>query len=198
MANSQPLLHFLRRFPLVCVCTVLLLVLAALFVVRMGLLPQQEEILNQRKAEGENMLANLRNAAGLEQQLEQLRSIVALAESRLIRSEDLARNLQVFYRIESETGAKIVLLRQNTGPVTATTPAAGARPAQAPANAYRPVAFTLIVEGTFVQTLDFLRQIERGPHLFRLGTFTVQRGSGDGFAGSTVVLNINLEFLGAS
>lgn len=196
MAKTQPLLTLLRRYPVVCVCAVLLLGLAVLFIVRMGLLPQQEEILNQRKTEGENMLANLRNAAGLDQHLAQLRDVVALAEDRLIRSEDLARNLQVFYRIESETGAKIVLLRQNTGPVTA--PAAGARPAQAPANTYRPVAFSLIIEGSFVQALDFLRQIERGPHLFRLGSFTVQRGSGEGFAGATVVLNINLELLGAS
>ena len=63
-------------------------------------------------AEGEILMKNLVNGSGLKEHVETITEKSAELESRLVRPAELAKNLQYFYRLEGETGAKLGELRQ--------------------------------------------------------------------------------------
>jgi hypothetical protein len=159
----------------------------------MDLLVQARTETQLLQSEAENIKRNLRNATGLREQLADLKVLLSIVDARLVRQEDLASNLQYFYRLESETGAKILLLRQMTG-ATVTAPAAPSSTA-----AYRPIPYSVIVEGSAAQVMAFLTRLERGPHFNRSQVFTAQRGatdSAEGIRSGTVVVNLNVELMG--
>jgi len=190
MPTLRLILKFLKRHAFAAVCCTLAVATAIAYVVRMDLLNQARTETELFQKEAENMKRNLRNATGLREHLADLNVLLAIVDARLVRAEDLASNLQYFYRLESETGAKILLLRQLT---SGTTDAAASK------ELYRPISYSLIVEGSFPQAMAFLTRLERGAHFNRTRTFTAQRGatdSGGGIRSGTVVVNLNIELMG--
>jgi hypothetical protein len=193
MPTLRLLLKFLKRHAFAAVCCIVVVATGVTYVVRMDLLDAERERIDQLQKEAENIKRNLRNAAGLQENLTDLRVLHSIVDARLIRPEDLATNLQYFYRLESETGVKILLLRPMPGTgAAAAAPAGGSAP-------YRPISFSVIVEGSFPQVMAFLTRLERGPHFNRTKTFTAQRGatdSAEGIRSGTVVVNLSVELMG--
>lgn len=193
MPTLRLILKFLRRHAFAAICCTLAIATAAAYVIRMDLLDQARAETETLQKEAENMKRNLRNATGLREHVADLNVLLSIVDARLVRPEDLASNLQYFYRLESETGAKILLLRQLT---SGTTDAAAAAASKA---LYRPIAYSLIVEGSFPQVMAFLTRLERGAHFNRTRVFTAQRGAtdaGGGIRSGTVVVNLNIELMG--
>ncbi|HUG10206.1 MAG TPA: hypothetical protein VMM36_04295 [Opitutaceae bacterium] len=193
MPTLRLLLKFLKRHAFAAVCCMLVVAIGITYFMRMDYLDAERVNIEQLQKEAENIKRNLRNAAGLRENLTDLKVLHSIVDARLVRPEDLASNLQYFYRIESETGVKILLLRQltGTGPVAA-APAGGAL-------AYRPISYSVIVEGSFPQVMAFLTRLERGPHFNRTKVFTAQRGapdSAEGIRSGTVVVNLSVELMG--
>ena len=191
MPALRQLLRFLKRHAFAAVCCVLTIGTVAAYFARMDLLDQARTEAGQLQKEAENMKRNLRNASGLKEQLADLQVLLSIVDARLVRPDDLASNLQYFYRLESETGAKILQLRQMTGSAPA-----GAKSSK---TAYRPVPYSVIIEGSFPQVMLFLTRLERGPHFNHTQVFTAQRGSTDspeGIRSGTVVVNLTIELLG--
>lgn len=192
MPTLRLILKFLKRHAFAAICCTLAAATAVAYVIRLDLLDSARTETELRQKEAENMKRNLRNATGLKEHLADLKVLLSIVDARLVRAEDLASNLQYFYRLESETGAKILLLRQLTGSGTEAKPAAGAAP-------YRAIPYSVIVEGSFPQVMAFLTRLERGAHFNRTKTFTAQRGATDGAGGirsGTVVVNLNVELMG--
>ena len=98
-------------------------------------------------------------------------------EARLIRASDIGINQQYFYRLETESGVKLVDLRQ------------GAR--GTPKGGTVPISFTVSAQGDYAQVLAFLRALENGAHFCR-----VQSGSCSGPRKGPVTVALNLELLG--
>ena len=193
MPTMRPPLKFLKRHAFAAVCCTLSLAIGITYFIRMDYLDVEREMIDQLQKEAGNIKRNLRNAAGLQENLADLKVLHSIVDSRLVRPEDLASNLQYFYRLESETGVKILLLRQLTGTGTA---AAGSEVSKAP---YRPIPYSVIVEGSFPQVMAFLTRLERGAHFNRTKTFTAQRGatdSAEGIRSGTVVVNLSVELMG--
>lgn len=117
-----------------------------------------------RDSEARKMEANVRHLAGLPEETEQMQEAGRQFEARLIRAGQLANNLQFFYRIEAETGVKLIDVRQNPVPAP--------RPNAPRTTAYAAVPFTLSVQGSFAQVYDFLRRIEAGSHFTRFNQVT--------------------------
>jgi len=194
MPTLLKLLKFLKRYAIASVCCVLTLALGVMFYLRASDLEEARSMIEQRQKESGSIKGNLRNANGLREQLADLKVMLSTVDARLVRPEDLASNLQYFYRIESETGAKILLLRQLTGnaPGTASGPST-------PKGPYKTIPYSLIIEGSFPQVMLFLTRLERGPHFNHTLTFTAQRGATDspeGIRSGTVVVNLSVELLG--
>jgi len=193
MTSLRQFPKFLRNHALASICCVITIGLVVAFLIRMDLLEQTRAEAEQLQKEAANMKVNLRNATGLKENLSAINGLLATVDARLVHQEDLASNLQYFYRLETETGAKILLLRQMTG-------AGGTGPVSTPAKASsRSIPYSLIIEGSFPQVMAFLTQLERGPHFNRTTVFTAQRGatdSAEGFRSGTVVVNLSIELMG--
>lgn len=110
-------------------------------------------------------------------------------ESRLVRAGQLANNLQFFYRLEADTGVKLLDVRQQGIPA----PRPGER-----RGAYVPVPFAVSIQGSHAQIHDFLRRVEAGPHFVRFSQITIAKISGgvEVVAVGGLTVAINLELLG--
>jgi hypothetical protein len=182
--SNQALAATIKKNPVSFGCAALSCVLIAIIYFRGDLMAQAETLLAEKSAEGEKINLNIQYSAQLKEQTESVEAAVKTIESRIVRASQLGTNTQYFYRIESETGAKIIDLRQ-------TTPATAAKPAK---GTYLPVAFAVSVQGDLTKILDFLRHLENGAHYCRVLNATC---SGNTSTRTTpLTLALTLELLG--
>jgi hypothetical protein len=102
-------------------------------------------------------------------------------EENLVVEDNLAENLQYFYRIEERTKAHVVELRPLNALISDTK------------SLYKRVPFSIRINGTYEQVAAFLYAIESGPRLACVTSLSLRRRE----PGSTIlVLDMNLELLG--
>ncbi len=186
--TGADLITLLKKHPLSAGALLVCVICGALIYLRGGEITGRTQRSDEKTAEAAKVQANVANAAGLPGQTEALQASVKELESRLVRSNQIALNLQYFYRMESETGVKILDVRQNNVP-------SGRNAAKA---AYVGVPYSISVQGTFAGTLLFLKKIETGRHITRFlgATYTKAGGSDVSDASALMTLSINLELLG--
>lgn len=185
--NAQKLTALIKRHTLCSACVALSLVLAVAIYLRGGSLPDLQQRYADNSAEGERIFANKTNAATLPDQLAALKADDEAIAARLVHSDDLATNLQYFYRLEADTGVKLVDLRQ----LSLSPPHKSA--AKTP---YAGVGFAVTVQGSYPTLLVFLRKLENGAYFCRINAATFNRAGGEGAVGDLITLNLNLELLG--
>lgn len=178
----------LKAHPTCSVCVALSIVLALAIYFRGGRVAELQAAYEQNSTEGQRILANRTNAVQLPEQLAALKQAVGAAQARLVHRDELATNLQYFYRLESDTGTKFVNLSQNSGP---------AGPKGRGEGAYAPLGFSVGVQGTFAQVLDFLRRLDRGPYFCRIESATCSPAGGEsGQSSGQLTLSLSLQLLG--
>ena len=99
----------------------------------------------------------------------------------------LAINQQYFYRLESETGVKLLDLRQNPVP---------AAKLGAKNGGYLGVPYNISIQGTFPQVIAFLRRLEHGRHFTRFNTVSIAKSVGSEATADTLTVALNIELLG--
>ncbi|MBP6508131.1 MAG: hypothetical protein KA257_11265 [Opitutaceae bacterium] len=194
LTNDQAV-ALLKKNPVIAGSVVLCLVLAAGIYFRMDLIPEATATLQQKSAEGQRLAANIKNAAQLGDQLAAVTAANKEIDTRLVRVGALASNLQYFYKLEADTGVKLLDLRQ----------VAGASRTGKEKPTYLPVVFNLSVQGTYPQVFDFLRRLQSGSHYCRIMTanFVPAAGSSENSSGNSLArsdsisLSLSLELLGA-
>jgi hypothetical protein len=186
---AEPLVATLKANPISVACGALTLTLAIGIYLRSGRVPEAEALLDQKATLGERIDANLKNGVQLADQYAALAGSRKEIEARLIHADEIAKNLQFFYKLEAETGVKLVDLRQGgTG--------SGAKPAKAK-SFYRSVGYNVAVRGDYVHILDFIRRLESGQRFCRVMTASVGVGSGsEKERNSELTINLSLELLG--
>ncbi len=183
--NLNVLIAKFREHPVILVCAVLSIGLAAAIFVRGGTLADVRRDLDRVSAEGERIDENIKNSSNLSRHLDSLRSITQDVDTRLIRPSELARNLQYFYRLESETGVRIASLDQRG------VPAAGDNEDE---RVYVSVPYEMSVEGEFRDIISFIHTIENGVHFVRIRNFEIIRARQT--ESTLLSLAIRLELLG--
>ena len=136
-----------------------------------------------RSAEANKMITNVRNSANLAEQVTEIQALSKELESRLMRSGQLAVNLQYFYKLEAENEVKLVDVRQ-----------AGMN--RSNKMQYVTVPFSLTVSGTFTQLVNFLNRLQAGRHFCRVNSATFNKSGGASDTGGEMSLSLNLEVLG--
>lgn len=189
--TGADLIALLKKQPVGSVCALVSLICVALYFVRGGAIDEQTVAGEQRSAELSKILSNVRNSAGLPEQLAEIQAASKEISSRLIRENQRALNLQYFYRLESETGVKLVDVRQGALPSTR----------GAAASPFVGIPFSVSIEGSFKQTMDFLKKIEASPSYTRFNTLTLARiNSGDGAGRAAgpadITVSMNIDLLG--
>jgi hypothetical protein len=195
--SNEQVVGAVKRNPIVTICIVISLVLAAALYFRSDLGDQAAAELEQKTREGQRMANNIKNAAQLDEQLAALQNDNREIADRLVHAGSLAENLQYFYKLESDTGTKLIDLRQTGITGAGKSAKAGPKPA------FDPVGYNVGVQGTYAQLVDFLRRLENGRHFCRILTagFTPAAAGTEGAAGATtrsdtLTLTLTLEFLG--
>ena len=182
--TSEALVALLKKNPISVGCGVLSLLLVAGLYFRSDAIPTAEAELAQKQAEAERLATNRKYSVQLKEHLDELQAANKDIDARIIRASQVGTNTQYFYKLESETGVKLVDFR----PLAANPPAKGAK------TAFMPVGFNVSVQGSYPQVLDFLRLLEGGARYSRVlnaslaGSVTNRKGP--------LTLTLNVELLG--
>lgn len=180
--TNEELFALVKKNPISVGCALLCVALGAGIYFRGGEVPAATEELTKKSDEGSRLASNLQNAAQLKEQVEALTAAEKELDSRLIRASQTLTNLEYFYKLESETGTKITIAQGILGSSKNTK------------TTYNGVPFTVTVQGTLNQTLDYLRRLESGARYCRVMNVTCGVAPAD--RGSAITLNLNLELLG--
>jgi hypothetical protein len=183
--TQEELVALVKKNPISFGCAALSILLIAGIYFRSGEIPAAEVELQQKVAEAERYAINIKNSAQLKEQLDQITAANKTIESRMVRVSDLAINQQYFQVLRRESGVNLVEFRQTT--MTANVPKGGK-------TSFVPVVFSLSVQGTLPQVLNFIRALENGAHYCRVMTATCTANASN--RASLLTMTINLELLG--
>ena len=178
--TAAELVPLLKKHPISLTCGVVCLACAFILYYRSDKVGEYQRLNEQKAAEAAAMIANVRNSEKLVEQTAEMQAAAKELENRLMRAGQLAVNLQYFYRLEADTGVKLVDVRQGG-------PKAGAKGA-----AFIVVPYTVAVQGTFPQVLTFLGRLQKGTHFCRFLALGMTKATGD----NQVSLSLSLEILG--
>ena len=184
--SNEEVLAFLRKNVISVTCVAVSIGIGFVLYYRNDNLPDAEKVLQSRTQEGELLAANIEDSNQLKEQQGAMVDANQVISDRMIQVGQLADNLQYFYRLESETGIKILDLRQN-----AWTPPSK----NAAKTFFTPVGFQVSVQGDYSKLLDLLRRLETGEHYCRLISCDV-RPVDPTNRGGQLTVSINLELLG--
>ena len=182
--TKDDILPLLKKNPISVGCGALSLALAAGIYFRSDEVPAAEEDLAQKSAEAGRLAANVQNAAQLKEQLDALVAAGKEVDARLVHTSQQLNNLQFFYKLESETGVKMTTIAQGLPAVQK-----GAQK-----SVFLQLPFSITLQGTLPQILDYLRRLESGSRYCRVLGVTCSVPVTD--RNSPLTFSLNLELLG--
>lgn len=189
--TSADLLATMKKHPVGVACGLICVVCAGLLYFRADKIDESQAEYEAKSTEAAKILANVRNADKLPAQVAEIQALSKDMDSRLLRANQLAVNLQYFYKLEAETGVKLVDVRQNGLP-------------RGGKSLYIGIPFTVSVQGSFKQVMAFIQNLENGTHFCHFSSVNFGKAAGNSETGraaggadlSGLSVNINLELLG--
>jgi len=179
-----------KKHPVGSVATIVAVAVIAAWFYRHSIMSDMQLDFEGKNNEAERLAANVSYSAQLEEQLHALEEANRVISGRLVNPQDLAINLQYFYKLEAETGVKLL----------------DTRPANLPsgkANAsikggYKPVQYAVSLQGSYTRVLTFLRRLEQGNCYCRVVSAACSQASGGQgkLESDDVTLSLTVEILG--
>ena len=186
--NLAALKTFIKKYPVGTCAGLIALVMACALVFRHFEFSETQSAFDVSAAEGQKLQSNIAYAGQLDEQLKALEEANKAVADRLINPADLAINLQYFYKLEAETGVKLVDTRPLDSRTTAKAAAKGL---------YTPVQYAVTLQGSYARILTFLRRLENGVFFCRIisGNCT-QAQPEQGKGGTDTSMSLTVELLG--
>jgi Tfp pilus assembly protein PilO len=181
-ALLQGLLAFFRRNPFAIAAS---FVAVLLWIANYFIWTKHQELTAGHESiqrNGEDMLQSLTNHGRVSSELAAVKEALARIDQNLVNEGDLPENMGYFYQLENLARLRLEALNQ----LSSMPPP--------PDQPYKTVPFTLRTTGSYRQILRFIRELESGPRLFKVQTFSLTQG-GPGGDTATVSLELNLEIL---
>ncbi len=186
--TGTDLVAMIKRHPVGFACGVICVACAALFYFRMDLVEESHAAFSAKSAEATTILANVKNAEKLPSQVAEIQELTKELDGRLLRTGQLAANLQYFYKLEAETEVKLIDVRQGTP-----LPKSGK-------SLFIAIPFNVAVQGPFKQVAIFLQKLENGPYFCHFTSVNFARSisssetpkPGTDPLGTTLTLNLEL------
>lgn len=135
---------------------------------------------DKAQRDGEAMLSSLTSHARVATEVAKVTDALAYIDRHLINEGDLAENLGYFYEIEAASRIKFTQVSQMSS---------HPQPADRP---FKTVPFTLRTSGSYRQLLRVIRELENGPRLLRIQTFSF---SAEGADPDNLTLDLSVELL---
>lgn len=181
-ALLKQLLATARRYPLVAIS----LSLFTLLSIANYFLWQRQQIITRQhdtvRRNGDAMLQALTSQSLIAGELAAVKEALKMIDRNLIAEADLAENLGYLYQMETLSHVRLSQMNQ-----LSSLPAPEGNP-------YKSVPFSLRVTGTYPQMINFLRELETGPRLLRIKTYSFSR---DAAKNNTLSLDLIVEILGS-
>ena len=175
------------------ICAGLSVLLLGVYLFRRGGVSEFQSLIEAKTSESGALKTNVLNSASLKDHLEKLKSANQRVTGRLVKGGDLAKNQQYFYKMEADSGVKLMDLRPA---------AASAAPKTPVKSEYSLVSYVCTVQGTYQQLLVFLGKLEGGEHFSRILSASVSLVSGGAESANSsdpaLTLMLSIEFLGQS
>jgi hypothetical protein len=188
MISNEQVTTFVKDNPVAVACAALAIVLGVGIYFRGNNIPEAERLLDEKSSLGQRIDANIKNGVQLPEQLAAITAARQEIEERLVHPDELAKNQQYFYKLEADTGIKLVDLRQNPMPKIV---------AKGPKMNYVPVGYSVVVRGDYAKLLDFLRRLESGQRFCRVATANLNLGgASDKDRAGDLTVSLGLELLG--
>ena len=150
-----------RRHLVTITFVALLVVLTAYYFLRAGAISSKQALIDEKSKSIRKLTTTVKNAVDIEKHTERLKIINNAIDTAALKDGELAANQQLFLKLESETGVKILDIRPQ-GVVSA-----------APGSNYVFMNFSLSLSGEFSQIIKFIKKIERGPTLSRIANASI-------------------------
>ena len=179
MNPFEQFISLLRRYPLVSICSALIVLLgtASYF-----LWQSQQQLTGSHdsvRRNGEDMLLSLSGLPRVSAELTSVKEAADFINANLIREGDLAENLGYFYQLETVSKVHLQQLGQlSSQPAAADVP-------------FVAIPFSLRASGSYRQVMRFIRELETGPRLCRITTYSLTGGEED-----KVQVDLSVEMLG--
>jgi hypothetical protein len=181
LADFMNWLAVVRRYPVSALCAIVCLSCGIACWYIAGNMRWLE--LERRQATQDTDLAQLSLISGPSVKQERLSALVITRqiEDNLVVEDNLAENLQYFYRIEDRSKAHLIELRPMTSVISDSR------------SLYKKVPFSIRLTGTYDQVLGFLHGIETGPRLAEISALSLRRSD----PGSvSIAADMEVELLG--
>jgi hypothetical protein len=189
--------NFIKKQPVAVVCALLCVGLALAIYSRKDALVTAQAELDDKAGQEKHLKENLDSADSLtnkadrlDEQYAAMTQAIQGIEGRFVHADQLAVNLQYYYKLESETQTKVTDLRQTGVEALATN---------AGKTNFVGIGYSINVQGTYPQLLDFLRRIENGEHFSQVKSLSLSGGAGgesNPNEPASLSLSLNLEILG--
>lgn len=184
--TTPELVALIKKHPISIGGGVMSVLFAAALYLRVDEIPGAEGELALKTADGDRIALNIKYSAQLKEHADAIAAATKGIEAHLVRPTQLGTNTQYFYKLEGETGVKIIDFRQIAVPA--------GQAAKNTKGDYVPVPFSVSVQGGLPQILAFLRQLENGAHYCRVLTTSLSGVSAN--RNSALTLGLTLELLG--
>lgn len=191
--TGEDLKVLVKKQPIGVACGVICLLCGVGFYLRIDAVSNARADLEGKTVLAEKYQNNLRNAAGLAEHTAAMAAAGKELDTRLLRVNQLAMNQQYFYRLEAETGVKLIDVRQQNVNVAAARTKSKTGTLGIP--------FNVSAQGDFRQLVAFIQKLETGTHFVRFNTVSwqpvVASAESSGSSGpSTMMINLSLDLLG--
>jgi hypothetical protein len=188
--TKEHLGSLLRKNPVGVACFVLSLGIAVFAYLRSDAIPEAEATLLTNSSMVDRLNQNISNSTHLKDQYDLLLDSARKLEKRVAIASALADNQRYFYRIEASTGVKLIDLRQTPSD---TVPPKGTY--------YKPINFTVSIQGDYERDFAFLRELENGTYVARINSVTLVPSSASQAItaetqGYPITMTINLDLVG--
>jgi hypothetical protein len=171
--SASAVIGKVRQYPLAVVCLVVFVAMTVVIFVRGDVvdgLHVREQDLSDRLAV---IKSNQDNAPGLQEQVEAIESKVAAFKARLFDREQRAINTDFFYNLENVSDVRILEVAQTAAEDPAT---AGGGPHEL--KLHDVIVFSVSIEGTFPEIVDFLYRLHRVEPFVRVADFDMRASRG--------------------
>lgn len=176
-----------KRQPIGFACGTVCLVAGLMLYFTSDQTEERQSTYDQKATEVTKIEANIRNSDKLREQSAAMLAASKELEARLMHAGQLAVNQQYFYRLEGETGVKLLDLRQGNVP----TAKAGAK-----TGLYVGVPYNVSIQGGFPQVLAFLRRLETGRHFCHFNNVSFGKATGAEATSDMISVVIAVDLLG--
>jgi Tfp pilus assembly protein PilO len=184
--NTESIKALYKKYPVGIIASAVAIIVLGLLFYRHAALAEMQAQRDQKVLDRDRQFENKTHASLLEAQLQAMESANATIRTRLINPNDLANNLQYFYKLETEAGVKLL-----------NTPRPASENLKASKGLYVPVQYAVSVQGSYRQVLTFLRKLEQGIYYCRVKSAVCsQAQQTNENAPAEVVLSLNVELLG--